>query len=73
MKLSYNLFRQTDNLSKALQSSDLAASDGLQLAKAVISAIREMRREQDFDLLWESVKADAEVLGIQYDLFCTYI
>lgn len=53
--LGETVLRQTDNLSKVLQNSNLCAIEAQELASNVIKVLEKDRRDEHFDLLWELV------------------
>ena len=57
------LFQHTDNLSRALQSAELAAVDGTSMAQSVVAFIRSFRTEAQFDIFYDNVRASAKDLG----------
>lgn len=63
LKLSHMLFVQTDNLSKALQSADLSACDGIELANAVVKHLEKERTDEKFTKFFDTVCRDAQELG----------
>lgn len=64
LKLAYMLFEMTDNLSNALQSTDLAACDGIELANVVVDALRKKRSAEEFALFYSETCKEAHDLGM---------
>ena len=54
-KLGVLLLRQTDNLSRTLQSPKLSAAEGNSIAQDVIEVLCEDRNEHSFNLFWDKV------------------
>ena len=50
------VLQHTDNLSKALQSSDLSAAEGQELASLCVETLTRIRTEECFDLFWLKVQ-----------------
>ena len=50
------VLQHMDNLSKALQSSDLSAAEGQELASLCVETLTSIRTEECFDLLWLKVQ-----------------
>ena len=55
--LGYDIFRHTDNFSKALQQEALTASEGQELGKLAIECLQKMRNDIKFDHFGEKVEA----------------
>ena len=53
------LLRHSDNLSRTLQSSELSASEGQEIAREVIKTLKSMQNDEEFTLFWERVKQDS--------------
>ena len=64
LKLSYMLFQHTDNLSRSLQSSDLSAANGTELAQTVVELIQSFRTEENFATFYKDVETAAKQLGM---------
>ena len=47
--------KQTDNLSRALQSSSISAAQGNQLAQLVVKTLLKDRSDTSFDLFWDRI------------------
>ena len=62
--LAEMIFRQTDNLSRALQGEQLSAADGQRLAQQVITTLRKLRSDRDFDLFFAKVEQKRVELNI---------
>ena len=54
------LLRHSDNLSRTLQSSELSAAGGQEIAKQVVLTLNDMENNEKFKLFWEKVKNDAK-------------
>ena len=48
-------FDHTDNLSRALQTTTISASEGQEIARQTISTLKEIRQDSNFDLFWEKI------------------
>ena len=53
--LGKTVLRQTDILSKSLQSSSLSAAEGQDLATIVIKKLAEDRKNEQFEIFWEDI------------------
>ena len=62
--LGKNVLRQTDILSKSLQSSSLSAAEGQDLATIVIKKLEEDRKNEQFEMFWEDIMKKKEHLDI---------
>ena len=49
-------FGHIDNLSKALQTTTMSASEGQEIARKTISTLKNIRQDSNFDLFWEKLK-----------------
>ena len=62
--LGKNVLRQTDILSKSLQSSSLSAAEEQDLATIVIKKLKEDRKNKQFEMFWEDIMKKKEHLDI---------
>ena len=62
--LGKNVLRETDILSKSLQSSSLSAAEGQDLATIVIKKLEEDRKNEQFEMFWEDIMKKKEHLDI---------
>ena len=53
--LGEKILRQTDNLSRALQSSSISAAQGNMLARDVVKTLLTDRSDESFDLFWARI------------------
>ena len=53
------IFRHTDNLSRTLQGKHMSALQGKEVARSVTNTLQDLLSDDQFDLFWEQVKADA--------------
>ena len=58
------ILKQTDNLSKSLQSPTLSAAEGQEIAQDVIMTLEKDRNEKSFDLFWERLEQRRQQLSI---------
>ena len=58
------ILKQTDNLSKSLQSPTLSAAEGQEIAQDVIMTLEKDRNEKCFDLFWERLVQRRQQLSI---------
>ena len=58
------ILRQTDNLSKVLQSPDISAAEGQNAASVVVETLKILRSEASFDEFWENICGEAEKAGV---------
>ena len=82
MVISWSVLKISDNLATALQSPDLSAAQGREMAKATVSVLTAERDDRAFDQLWDDAIKLQESLGVycspvplQYDcllLFLSY-
>ena len=56
--------RQTDILSKSLQSSGLSAAEGQDLATIVIKKLEGNRKKEQFEMFWEDIMKKKKHLDI---------
>ena len=65
--LGEKILRQTDNLSRALQSSSISAAQGNKLAVDVVKTLKTDRSDESFDLFWARIKQrkDKEIESIE--------
>jgi len=54
-RLGYLLFSHTDNLSRALQSTRICATEGHRLAKQTVTVLKKIRNNSSFDDFWQTV------------------
>lgn len=54
------ILRHSDNLSRTIQSKNISAAEGQQLAKLVIATLRSIREEDKYDLFWTKLLKFAE-------------
>ena len=62
--LGKNVLRETDILSKSLQSSSLSEAEGQDLATIVIKKLKEDRKNEQFEMFWEDIMKKKEHLDI---------
>lgn len=62
--LGAKILKQTDNLSSTLQTSELSAVEGQELAKFVLDVLTADRSSERFDLFWELTKKKMENLNV---------
>ena len=56
------LFRHSDNLSKALQSSHMSAAEGQKVAAMTVKTLESLRTEENFKLFWaKAVKMGSDI------------
>ena len=60
LKLAYGILQHTDNLAKALQKSDLSASEGYHMAMSTIKTLEFLKSDENFSSFWNEVKEEAE-------------
>ena len=58
------IFRHTDNLSRTLQGKNMSALQGKEVARSVTNTLQDLLSDDQFDLFWEQVKADASRLSV---------
>ena len=58
------LLRHSDNLSKALQNSEMSVCEGLTLAAISIKTLEKTRNGDSFDSIWDLIKRNAESLDL---------
>lgn len=65
--LGEKILRQTDNLSRALQSSSISAAQGKILARDVVKTFLPDRSDESFDLFWHRIlqRKDKEIKFIE--------
>ena len=65
--LGEKILRQTDNLSRALQSSSISAAQENKLAVDVVKTLKTDRSDESFDLFWGRIKQrkDKEIESIE--------
>ena len=65
--LGEKILRQTDNLSRALQSSSISAAQGNMLARDVVKTLLTDRSDESFDLFWARIiqRKDKEIKCIE--------
>ena len=65
--LGEKILRQTDNLSRALQSSSISAAQGNMLARDVVKTLLTDRSDKSFDLFWARIiqRKDKEIKCIE--------
>ena len=56
------LFSITDTLSKALQKKTMCALEAKRLAAVTVSSLKEMRRDDSFDAIWDDLLKKADEL-----------
>ena len=60
LNLGQHLFAHTDNLSKSLQSPELSATAGQNLAHVTINTLQSIRDDQSFELLYGNILLKAK-------------
>ena len=58
------LLRHSNNLSKALQNSQMSARKGQTLAALSIKTSEQMRNDDSFDFIWDLIKRNAVSLDL---------
>lgn len=65
IQLGFLLLQHSDNLSKTLQSSNMCASAGQQLATMTVATLKHLRNDESFDLFWQKVEKAREALDVE--------
>jgi len=63
--LGETILRQTDNLSKALQATEISAAEGQHLANLTIEALNNGRNDEQFEAFWSELQNKKETIGIE--------
>ena len=58
------LLRHSDNLSKSLQTSQMSAAEGQQVASLTVRTLASLRGDDQFDLFWTKVTTSADAAGV---------
>ena len=58
------ILRQSDNLSKTLQSNTICAADRQNVAGMVVRTLKKLRSCEAFDLFWQKVTDSSETHGV---------
>ena len=58
------IFCHTDNLSRTLQGKNMSALQGKEVARSVTNTLQDLLSDDQFNLFWEHVKADASRLSV---------
>lgn len=64
LQLAATLLRNSDNLSKTLQATQLSAVEAQSIASATVRTLQSIRTDEHFDLFYTKVKKFAEVHGV---------
>ena len=62
--LSEMLLRHSDNLSKSLQTSQMSAAEGQQVASLTVRTLTSLREDGQFELFWTKVTTLADAAGV---------
>ena len=58
------MLQHSDNLSKALQSPKLSASEGQHLAKMTVGTLQSIRNDRSFNLFWKKVEQERQSVNV---------
>ena len=58
------ILKHSDNLSKTLQSSELSASEGQQIATMTVKTLQSLRSDSNFDLFWRKAEITRQKLDV---------
>ena len=64
LHLAHTILRNSDNLSKTLQATQLSAVEAQTIARATVQTLQSLRSEDQFDLFYEKVNQFAEAHDI---------
>ena len=64
VQLGSILLQHSDNLSKALQSPKLSASEGQHLAKMTVGTLQRIRNDRSFNLFWKKVEQERQSVDV---------
>ena len=64
VQLGSVLLQHSDNLSRALQSPKLSASEGQHMAKMTVATFQSKRDDRSFNLFWEKVELKHQSLDV---------
>ncbi len=62
--LGYLILKHSDNLSRALQMSDISASEGQEVASMTLKVLKSIRSDDMFKLFWENICKEVEHFSI---------
>ena len=64
LNLSHKLYAMTDNLSKSLQATKMSAIKGRKSADLVITTLKDIRKDDQFQLFYDAVKKVANSIKV---------
>ena len=59
------ILRQTDNLSRSLQATDISAVDGQHLAQCVVNTLKKDQNDDSFDMFWRKILSQKDLLDVE--------
>ena len=62
--LASNVLKQTDSLSRTLQSPSMSAAQGNSVAQSVVKSLEKFRNEESFDLIWQLLDKQRERIEV---------
>ncbi len=62
--LGHLILKHRDNLSRALQKSDISASEGQEVASMTLKVLKSIRSDDMFNLFWEEICKEVEHFSI---------
>ncbi len=67
--LGHLILKHSDNLSRALQKSDISASEGQEVASMTLKVLKSIRSDDMFKLLWERFVKRLNILVFHHQVY----